>query len=95
MCNRLIKDSVHAAVFTVLEWYEKIKAFRHLVIGEEGRGRDGFGAHTWGDLNVRESAESYEETIGGSGDLRTGRRPVQIQVDFSLKQLPVILPVCL
>lgn len=48
MYNRLIKDGVFAKVIIVLEWYEKIKAFRQLVRGEEGRGLDDYGAHTWG-----------------------------------------------
>ena len=47
MYNRLIKDGVVAEVTMVLEWYEKIKAFRQLIRGEEGRGHDGFGTHTW------------------------------------------------
>jgi hypothetical protein len=43
----------------VLEWYENIKAFRRLVRGEERRGHDGFGTHTW------RAQKSYEEKIGG------------------------------
>jgi len=45
----LIEGGVFAKVIMVLEWYEKIKACRQLVRGEEGRGCDGYGAHTSGD----------------------------------------------